>query len=271
MPKNVFQPGVQKTGGDVLTDDDVNDLSSFGDGSDGSYTSGDNLDPGKVYNFTDFTLNQGDNLQSTASNSGEPIIIKVQGDVDISGTIDLKGQGYSAGSGFTRFGVAFGTPGDNSDNDNSNSGGRKYPEEFLFSHQNLMVLSGTGGASGRTASDNAAAGGGGGASYGADGGSSNAGAKNTNTTGSGGAGGGSMIILAGGNLDFSGTIDIRGDDGQDAGGAGGGGGGGMFWGLYNGALTDNGTKLSSGGSGGNGDEGDGGNGASGTIIIEEVS
>ena len=83
-----------------------------------------------------------------------------------------------------------------------------------------------------------------------------------------------MIIMCSGNLSFTGTINIEGEDGtggQSA--AGGGGGAGMMYALYGGTLTDSGTKLTSGGAGGNpsNTSATGGSGANGTIIFESVS
>ena len=109
MTYNVFQGNALHENGTVADADEVNKHGLFGDGSDGSYTSGNNLTPGKVYNFTDFTLNSGDTLSSTATNSGEPIIVKVQGDVTIEGTIDLQAKGFSRGEGYNQLRAYFET------------------------------------------------------------------------------------------------------------------------------------------------------------------
>lgn len=258
-----------------------------------------NLHQVKSIIFTDFVLNSGDTLSSTASNSGDPIIIKVLGDVDISGTIDLKGKGFARGKGLTNKTIptgdesnaksGIGTPG-NDGQDNGNRairghGGVEYPAEmFMNPSQGAPRLnSGTGGGDGNgfsdDNSDDEASGGGGGASYatnGNDGGTQNGGDINSTAQGAGGDGGGCILFILQGNLSFTGTINISGLDGSDATAAGGGGGaGGMAYALYAGTLTDSGTKIITGGAGGNAtsadSDADGGDGANGTIIFESVS
>lgn len=297
MPKNVFNGVFVTSDGEVPSAARWNSLGMFGDGSDGSYTSGDNLTPGKVYNFTDFVLNSGDTLSSTASNSGEPIIIKVQGNVEINGTIDLENQGYPAGRGLTNNNqggegaqvmVGIGSPGQNGYREkvdggftsgNGGSAGTEFPPEiFMNGVTQPLAASGSGGGSGTVFSsdtDERAGAGGGGASYAANGqsGGSNSDTGGNFGTGSGGQGGGSIVFIAKGDLSFTGTINIQGEDGGSANGAGGGGGaGGMCYGLYAGSLTDTGTKLVAGGSGGSGfSNADGGDGANGTVLFEPVS
>jgi len=303
VPRNVFNGNLGISDGEIPSVDEWNRLGIFGDGSDGSYTSGDNLTPGQVYNFTDFVLNSGDTLSSTASNSGEPIIIKVQGNVEINGTINLKGQGFGPRDGFTNtqirdgqeetfanpaFYIGYGTPGaDGHVHDNASNefeigravGGIKYPKsEFMNAALgNPMPASGTGGGNGQAKEnvDTKYGGGAGGASYDANG---NDGGQNTifsggNTTATsgGGSGGGSIVIFCSGDFSFNGTIDIRGNDGNDSNGAAGGGGGaGMCYVIYKGVLTDTGAKQVAGGSGGTGNA-NGGTGANGTILFESVS
>lgn len=294
MPKNIFNGGFVTSDGEAPSAARWNSLGIFGDGSDGSYTSGNNLTPGKVYNFTDFVLNSGDTLSSTASNSGEPIIIKVQGDVDISGSIALKGQGFTSNNGLTTQSVGgrgsqvvpgIGSSGQAAykelvdggfENSAGGHGGTEFPEEiFMKGVTQPLAASGSGGGNGNIINDGngdeEAAGGGGGASYGANGGGgqSNQGVSNFNE-GSGGDGGGSIVFIVAGDLSFTGEIDIRGNSGGGGNAGGGGGGGGMFYGLYTGALTDTGTKQVVGGSGGSADA-NGGDGANGTILFEPVS
>lgn len=298
MPKNIFKGDLIKEPGTVLTEDELSRLSIYGDGSDGSYTSGDNLTPGKVYNFTDFVLNSGDTLTSTVSNSGEPIIVKVKGDVDISGTIDLNQKGYAGGKGYSSmrvnsdgsFDIVY-TSGTGSAGGDAitkfnagqsvfgGRGGVRYNKNDVMSLAtgNILPFSGTGGGSAGQADDDDRdrefGGGGGGASYDARGGQG--GNKQPQSggggNGSGGDGGGSMIIICSRDFGFSGEIDIRGQSGGGGAAGGGGGAGGMFYGVYRGALTDSGTKLTSGGSGGNGSVVNGGNGANGTVLFESVS
>jgi len=313
VPKNVFNGAFVTSDGEVPSAARWNSLGLFGDGSDGSYTSGDNLTPGKVYNFTDFVLNSGDTLSSTALNSAEPIIIKVQGDAEINGTIDLKGNGYSATNGYGIIRdlgtfndpklrpVDQGTSGANGlYNDNEyllgGAGGSAFrPEDYMnLRSGSLKVISGTGGGNGDGANGaDGGPGGGGGASFDASGQGGEGGefgdesSGNFTTAGVGGDGGGSFALFVKGNIDFQGTIDLRGNDGTDGedsdgsgSGGGGGGGAGMAYVLYDGSLNDSGTKRVAGGSGGaggidtgdrDGDGGNGGNGANGTILFESVS
>lgn len=299
MPKNIMSPGNLVLQGQNSSPEDLNNASIYGDGSDGSYNSGNNLEPGKVYNFTDFTLNSGDTLTST-TNSNEPMVILVQGDVDISGTIDLKAK---SNGGILSSNIGIKSNGGNGgfgQEDNAGSGGDgggQYPsDEYFVSHSNLLkVPPGTNGGNGGDGSYNGGGGGGGGgAAYDANGGNGQSGnsggdfstADDDGIGGAGGDGSQSLILVCGGNLSISGTIDLRGEDGEDgiadryaAGGGGGGGGAGSAHILYKGTLTDNGTKLAAGGNGGNGpnppdnsgDGGNGGNGANGTIIFESVA
>lgn len=280
-------------------DPGVTSSTKFGDGSDGSYTSGNNLEPGVEHNFTDLVLNSGDTLTTTSVVDGKPPIVRVQGDVEINGTVDLNQKGYPGGQGLTtntmgagvsgaKVNTGHGSPGVSGQKVNleggtnkprGGDGGTEYPGElYMNDTEPPLVFSGTGGGGGRSfdPGDNTidCMGGGGGASYNANG---SGGGQNFNTNtfssdnGSGGQGGGSIAFIVGGNFSFTGTIDIRGGDGQNAtDGGGGGGAGGMFYSLYSGALTDTGTKQVSGGNGGNGTA-NGGNGANGTVLFEKVS
>jgi hypothetical protein len=291
--------------------DTASQFSRFGTGSDGSYTSGDNLEPGKVYNFTDFTLEAGDTLSLT-SNSVKPVRIKVQGDVKINGTIDISGQcdeGYnslkvlefiaeqSLSSPFDPKSIGDVAEIQNSQVtlllDEMTKGGEKqnlsintrvpgaigYNKNEWLNQETKKINGGTPGGNGVATSD-VAFGGGGGASYDTNGRFGDETSTNdTSTEGLGGNGGGAVLFECAGDFIFNGTIDISGEDGGDAdGGAGGGGGaGGMFYALYAGSLTDSGTKIVSGGAGGDADgnggssSADGGSGADGEIKFEEVS
>lgn len=298
MPKNVINGAFVTSDGEVPSAAEWNSLGIFGDGSDGSYTSGDNLTPGKVYNFTTFTLNSGDTLTSTTS-SNEPLVILVQGDVDISGTIDLRGK---SNGGILPYSAGLKSDGQNggattSTDRGEGKGGRQFPKDEYFNAitGSLRVPAGSdGGKGGDAEADIGGGGGGGGAAFDANG---NDGARGNTGDGfrggtqgpggAGGAGGGALIIITNGNFNFDGTIDIRGEDGEagadvkDSGaGGGGGGGGGSAHIIYSGNLSNNGNTLIAGGNGGaggqdtdneGGDGGRGGDGANGTIIFEPVS
>lgn len=301
MPKNLLGSDVKRKNGEVLTEDDVFNAGSFGDGSDGSYTSGNDLDRGIVYNFTDFVLNSGDFM--TATSSGEqPVIIKVQGDVQISGTIDLRSRGLDgdstwgerigAGSNvgdneFEQKHLGNGTQGSVLQNDTTERGGGiKYGKNFMASPSTGRIIpySGTGGSAGGSGDrndDEGGGGGGGGASLRNDGqrgqnGDNGSASNFGGSGGQGGKGGGSILIFCGGSLTFDGTIDVRGEDGNGGGngsgdgpggGGGGGGGAGVALIVAKESVSDTGTKLISGGVGGTGGIGgagnDGGDGGNG--------
>lgn len=101
------------------------------------------------------------------------------------------------------------------------------------------------------------------------------GGTNTSQEGgdNGGAGGGTLILLVGGNLIFSGTVDVRGSGGQatnTAGAGGGGGGGGLCLMMYEGTGINQGTVLTLGGPGGSPPTGTpGGSGGSGLFIFQQ--
>ena len=309
MPRKIFRGYEYQEDGTNIKHHHPNQNSIYGDGNDGSYTSGDNLTPGEVYEFTDFTLSDGDTLTSTEDSSKKPIIVKVTGDIEINGTIDLKGKGYLGGYGNNE--PVNNGDGFNSDRDKRYAGailtlawydsgvgatrrnrkmnisgtggegcfaeyydgahrGRKglgYKPEKWFNdiYGELMIAPGTGGGG---AGDELVDGsttdytGGGGASYDADG-YDGGGGDGTNREG--GNGGGAMLMICSGDFILSSTGEIN-IQGEDVAGDGGAGGGGMFWALYKGTLTDNGTKLVSGGSSDNG-----GDGADGTIKLEAVN
>lgn len=335
MTKNVLGGDIPVRGaGDDIEPNDANETALWGDGSDGSYTSGDNLDSGVVYNFTDLTLNSGDTLTRASGDEELPIIIRVQGDVTIDGTIDLRGDGKNGGGGASGIMAGRGSGpsmhfdwidiNDFDDEvDNENVGVRNLPSNYIYRPmggfggygadntgnsgftspgdggnsppnyiQNApvfkliqdpqLLLPGAGGGGGGAGDDSdsssegeGGAGGGGGASMtsngagGNDGGDGFDSAASTGSGGNGGSGGGSILILCGGDLTINGTVDVRGEDGTDgqdaeaAGGGGGGGAGGQALLMYQGSLTDNGTKLAAGGSGGSGGSGSQGNGGSG--------
>jgi hypothetical protein len=87
-----------------------NEVTPFGNGSDGAFneTSGTtNLTQGQIYQYTSFTLGA-DHTISAESTSTKPIIILVQGDCTINGTINLSGKGAT-----TSYGTYVGSVGGN--------------------------------------------------------------------------------------------------------------------------------------------------------------
>jgi len=276
-----------KSDGDVLYDTDVNILKyGSGDGSDGAFneTSGTtNLTQGTIYQYTSFNLGASATI-SASSTSKSPMIILVQGDATISGTIDLTGKGAAATEGYGADSVdvgntqiyVLGGAGNHPWATNGGSGGHKMLISNLnISNQITFFTNGTGGGHGSQDSAGAGCGGGGGASAsnnGAAGGNGNG----TLTDGNGAAGGCTLIMIVGGNLtlDASATITLDGADGgagtdTNHGGGGGGGSGDLIL-LYGDTLTNNGPTIStSGGSGGagNGTGANGGTGGNGTNKI----
>lgn len=91
----------------------------------------------------------------------------------------------------------------------------------------------------------------------------------------GGAGGGGIILLVGGELVFSGTVDLRGSGGVGGTTAacGGGGGGGLGLFLHEGVGINQGTSLITGGPGGSpvGGGSMGGSGGSGLFIFQQAN
>jgi hypothetical protein len=169
------------------------------------------------------------------------------------------------------------------------TGGRKIPNGFGIFNKNykfLYIPNGTGGGGGCNGYGVGGGGGGGGSSWNSNGSNGITGGGGTGgggNGGNGGAGGASLILLVKGNLTIgaTGIIDCRGDNGSDAspsgdeGGGGGGGGGGSIYIIYDGTLSDSGSKLVTGGSGGTGGSGSpsggaGGSGANGTATLEQV-
>lgn len=283
-----------KSAGDIAYASEANSFHGFGDGSDGAYADSGNLTQGTVYQYSTFSLTNGNTL-TTASTSGKPIIIYVQGDCTIAGTIDLDGKGYDAGTG--------GAQGGSDTNGDPGTAGEDYQRNGSYG---TAASGGTGGQLGATAagggksttsltawqifdadynqihidSGTGGAGGGGGRS-GSSPGSDGAG-------GNGGAGGGSIIFVVGGDFTFSATgvitLDgVNGSDGGDAtgstgsGGGGGGGAGGNLWIMYRGTLTNSGTITTTSGSGGTGGDangagyGAGGGGGGGSNVTQDGS
>jgi len=353
MPKNVFAGDGNISDGEVADESFLNSPMIFGDGSDGSYTSGNNLSAGVVYNFSDFTLNSGDTMTVASTPQKEPIIVKVQGNVTIDGSVDLKGVGPTGGGGQGGNGMAgHGDASSMEENwkdmyrSNSSSNNVSFPAQNYHPNYRYNPMGGSGAFQSSKEADNDAGyfpgdggtrapkmirdfkpymlpcnishilpgaggggsapgdagtsggdtvggpGGGGGASAVSNGGNGSNGGNypGTSSTGpngvSGGDGGGAIIFLVGGDLTLNGTIDVRGQNGQDGNnsgsnspgsGGGGGGGGGTAVLIYKGSLSDSGSKLASGGSGGAGGSsnyangGSGGSGGNGQILLQTVN
>jgi len=255
-----------------------------GDGSDGALTVSSNttLNPTyQVFNYTTLTINSGFTLDYGANFQNAVVVIHVQGDCTINGTLDLSGLGSAAGTGGA--GTTDGT---------SNNGTSGSDNSSILDTLNHF---GTGGTGGDAASvpgvggviyevsgvkvfyarqDNhvifvvPGAGGGGGGS------GDSQGDPGSGAGGNGARGGGALILFVGGDLTFgvNAVIDLRGDDGtagtagagtNSGGGAGGGGGGGgMGMISYNGTLTDSGVDIFvDGGAGAAGGDGHNGGGA----------
>ena len=281
--------------GQIWDETDANWVAGFGDGTDGAFSESSgttNLTQGTIHQYTSFLLDTNATL-SASSTSDKPIIILVAGDCTINGTIDLKGKGQPANTGYysiQRLGLGgtsnpkkypqlIATEGDSygggSGDASSSSGGFKGGPLFNFQnnqHTGIM-MNGTGGATGATGIDDA--GGAGGASA-----ANNGVIGEIKTTsdgsgaGTGGAGGCTLLIVVAGNLTFgaSSAIDVSGGNGSNGTHIGGGGGGsGDILIFYNGTLTDSGvTNTVTGGTKGvdstNGNA-DGGAGGAGTTKI----
>lgn len=244
--------------------------------------------PGRKYFFSSFTLGAGATLTTSQSSTGEPIIIVVDGDCTIAGTIDLKGLGFSGGNGG---GGAGSDPGLNGASYAPDTDWNSY---FVGHGIGGASTKGGGGASGEGSNGTAGTSGGAAGTYtkvdgtavepddilnmfnvvaGAGGGG---GGGSTNPGGAGGNGGGAIVLIVSGNLDMTGgTINVSGNDGSAAAGANGGGGGGGAGGVivlaYTGTYTS-GTLTVAGGTGGAGAGtgtagGNGGNGISHTFQI----
>jgi len=223
----------------------------------GSFT----LTRGAIYFYSSFTMTGGTiNTDGIAANNGLPIIIVVDGDVNISGgTFNLVAKGHAAGGAgsFDQNG------GDGIGTDLSGIGATA---KCLGGGKGLKGQSGgphgTGGAGGAFVAFPAAiqpdelkyafnvfSGGGGGGGGGAYFGSGQSG-------GNGGAGGGALIFIVSGNFSFTaGTINCSGVNGVSAlneGGGGGGGGAGDVLVFHVGTYTGGGTYTQTGGSGASG-------------------
>lgn len=284
----------------------------FGDGSDGDLSVGSNttLNPTyKTFQYNTLNVQNTFTLDFGANFQNKFVIMKVKGACTIAGTLSVKGLGATGGT--AGGGSGGGSPssggGGNSGNnglqifDNTAGGGGSGGTD-------AGTVSGKGGGGGggggyvgtatagsagsgsNGTSTGGSAGTGRGTQYavalsqrrgtfllacgngggGGGGGSGNTGGK---AGGDGASGGGCLILLVGGDLNFSGTIDARGNNGNNgaaspASGAGGGGGGGGSGGsvaaFYKTATSTAGTINVTAGSGGSGSSGNGSYGAGGS-------
>lgn len=277
----------------------------FGDGTDGATTTVGTatLENTKVYQYSSFNVATGTTL--TISNTS-PLRIKVQGNCDIGGTINLQGKGSSGGTGVVGGVGNNGSAGTGMFGFGAGGGGGEGKINDAATGATGTSATGVTGGAGGTGTTGPDGGSGGsdtvvfnyplfidylksgvyplstGAGGGAGGGQSVAPA----TAGAnGGAGGGSLLLECGGNLFIGGTITVAGSNGSNGAnngfsngntGGGGGGGGGTFIGIYGTSYNLTGTITVSGGSGGSGvfgiggASGGGGAGSAGTSTVVSV-
>ena len=221
----------------------------IGDGSDGAFNQSSGattLTQGTVYQYSSFTMS-GTATLTTTKTTGYPIIVLVQGDLNITsnGTSDFSGKGIDSPLGTTyTFGSTY-------TNGNVNIPGNPPTEVDILKVYNYsssllhspIIVSGTKGGNG----------------------ASNSIGSGTGTGGTGGSGGASIIFVVGGNVSVSNhTFNMGGANGGNGAstgsgssnwglGNGGAGGGSGSIGIYCfGTLTDTGTYTVTGGNGGTG-------------------
>lgn len=275
--------------GTIWDQDDANWVAGFGDGSDGAFSQTGagttNLTQGTIYQYTTFNLGAAHTI-SASSTSDKPIIILVQGNCTIDGTISLVGKGCPTNfAGYADTGInssdqriGFGTRAGLGANAQSKAQvGIKGMLSWNFqNNQAGFIMNGTAGATGGLDGSNLYGGGGGASSsnHGGTGESRAEAGSSGSGDGGGGAGGCTILIIVGGNLTFgaASVINTSGAAGGSAGRTGGGGGGaGDILIFYRGTLTDGGvTKTVAGGAAGldttDGDT-DGGAGAAGYSVV----
>lgn len=239
-----------------------------GDGSDGVL----NIPSGTTYidcnyqnivvkNYSSIDIASGATLalENTAPN-GTILVLKCLGLAEIEGTIDLRGAGGKGGfagytdqkgDGFDGFSLSqvYCLGGKGAFDSNAGAGGIALTtgirEYAIFESDNLGEIGKLGAFCG--------AGGGGGRKAAIGG--------NKGQGGRGGSGGGGLIFISS-KLDFSGTINTSGENGQNGeaksgnsssgGGAGGGGSAGLPMVLTNKIIANTGTIIAEGGDGGTG-------------------
>lgn len=261
----------------------------------------------RTYNCTSLTISANNNIFSALTTAGNPVVIKVQGNVTISAgaTLSLNGENASHPSTTGGRAGAGGNAGGNSASDAEGSdgfgsgGGKKGLYAPFISYN---IGGGGGGASYNSTSlgqdgvdgenvNGSVANtlGNRGASYGDEnqfatqflggsGGGAGAGGdvSGAQVGGAGGGGGGAIHIMAGGDITIDGKIEVNGGDGTvDAGNTSGGGGGsgGAIWLQARGDILGTGSVESLGGDGGKvggaAASGDGGNGGPGRIRFDD--
>lgn len=247
------------------------------------------LDTSRVYEFTTFTLPAGVTIRGSGT---APLRIRVQGDAEIGGTVDLNGQPGSDLSADTSLtpsaGAAGPGGGDGGDGASTNSGidGSSADLAGLGGGKAGTLNAGTGGGGGGAGYDTAGAAGAGAGAGAAGGdygdillasllggsGGGGGGAGDNASGGGGGGGGGAFSLSVGGDLAIlsTGGIECMGGDGGGTangalkGGGGGGGSGGAVLLLVGGLLSDAGHIKATGGLGGTVTlGGNGGNGQKG--------
>ena len=230
-----------------------------------------------VKNYTRISITGTGKLAfSNPHNKGTVIVLKSQGDVIITSNapaIDASGMGSAPGYKGNAL-MAFTNYGGNAGASVGIGGvGLGFPINNLIGKIIKYANGAAGGSGGRGASNEPGKGGGGGGNMFSGGNGGNKGLStggNDSSNGGGGRGGGTLIIECGGSLNFTGTISVAGQNGQNGasdkyngGGGGGGGAGGTCVIIYNFLTANTGTVNVSGGNGGNGGNGYPGTGGSG--------
>jgi len=267
-----------KVAGDYLYASEVTGFAGFGTGSDGAIdltTGSIVLHPGSIYHYSSFNLGANAKVVADGSPNYYPLVIYVQGNCTIAGSIDLLGKGL-AGGGIGANGTGYSsdiyTGGGVGAAATANEGTQGYNLGLKYNSY-TYILNGTGGGGG--ASNGYGQGGGGGVSSNSNGTCGGVGTNGDSSAGKGGYGGCSLFIVCGGNLITSGRISTQGEPGQAGWGAnsngGGGGGGGDIIILYDGTYTSGGVFNTSGGDGGTNTGAGGGGGNGGTGLLRVLS
>ena len=247
-----------------------------GTGLDGSFIPSEDvtLPGGREYSFSSFSVPE--NVTVTFSSS--PVVISVQGDVEIAGTISVKGLGSVGGAGGN--GANYDTVGNLGKAGAGLGGGLggaigKPGSGAGFSLPGGATADLSGGATYKVgerflATVGSGGGGGGGQSYTSQG---------ACRGGAGGAGGGFLSLVSETlTVKSSGIISADGNPGgcgqnrgygTTPGASGGGGSGGTIW-IRAGAVTIDGNVHASGGPGGNCYSSIGGTGSPGVVVIDTL-
>ncbi len=208
------------------------------------------------YNFTNIVIAAGGVLTVPAQIASAPLLIRVLGDVNISGNISIGGGNGIAGAVAGGFGAANGSRGGTGGAENAQGTAGGGPGAGQQAFVGAVNTAGGSGAGHATAGGNSSGAGGraGGASYnnaditspdidgmaltvatggsGGGGGSGGITGGGTRTGGAGGGGGGAIKIIAGGVINVAGVINATGGSGtasgHTTGGCGGGGSGGSI-------------------------------------------